>query len=91
MAEGQKVADRLARVLAGEDLRLEDMQGLDLRSKGEPPKVRLRRFLDHLTATQRIVETDEFGLCSQCLSHIPAVELEQMPWVDTCLRCVSQR
>lgn len=91
MAEGQKTADRLARLLAGEDLRLEDMQGLDLQNKGEPPKVRLRRFLDHLTATLRTVDNDEFGRCSRCTHYIPATELGQMPWADTCLQCASRR
>lgn len=87
LAKGQEVADKLARLLAAEDVELADLDLLYGGEPGERPKERLRRFLDRLMVVARGVGAPTFGRCERCGAPIPPDELDAMPWAEECRRC----
>lgn len=89
MAKGQEVADKLARLLASEDIELADVDLLYGGKPGERPKERLRRFFDHLMVVARSVDGPSFGACERCGHPIPAAELDAMPWATACRACAE--
>lgn len=87
--KGWEVAQRLAKVKAGQNLRLEDIKGLTADDVQETPEERLRRFLDQINAARTRLSTDDYGKCLQCGAPFQPAQLDEMPWVELCHGCAA--
>ncbi len=89
LQKGQAVANKLADVLAGADVRLSDLSLV----QGVPDSVRaedrLRAYLKHLNTRRNLLDTDveTFQRCVRCGAALSAVSLLDTPWADTCQEC----
>lgn len=82
LAKGQEIAKKLEDVLAGKDVRLEDL-GLQMTDKEKEPKdKKLRRFLDLLMARLKLVDDPSFGWDAERGAFLPVAALDEMPWID---------
>jgi len=82
LAKGQEIAQKLEEVLAGKDVRLEDL-GLQMVDKDKEPKdKKLRRFLDLLMARLRKVDDPDFGWDAERGAYLPRAALDETPWID---------
>ncbi len=92
LKKGQEVANKLAKVLAGLDIRLEQIPARGLGKPGMRPEERLRAYLDLINAKRRALEANDrsYGVCSFCDGPFSEVELDQVPWVDEHAQCLAK-
>jgi hypothetical protein len=92
LKKGKEVADKLAKALAGLNVRLEQIPARGLGSPGMRPEEKLRAYLDLINAKRRALEANDgsYGLCAFCGQPFSEVELDQVPWVDEHARCLAQ-
>ncbi len=86
LAKGGEIADILARLLAGEKVRIDD---LIAPKPGETPIEKARRYLALVDAKIKALDagTGAYGACDQCGAAIPYPYLAELPWMDTCRAC----
>lgn len=82
LAKGQEVAKKLEEVLAGKDVRLEDLSLWMTDKEKEPKDKKLRRFLDLLMARLKRVDDPSFGWDSERGAFLPKAVLDDTPWID---------
>lgn len=82
------VSDRVARLLAAQDLTLADLPLPQDAEPGETPLERLRRFKDLLQETLAALNRGEDAACRACAAPIPEAALDELPWASSCGRCV---
>jgi RNA polymerase-binding transcription factor DksA len=91
-AKGLEIANKLAELLAGQDVRLSDFE-LTGGEPGETKEQRLRRFLSSINAarTRLLGHSDAapYGECLACGVELPAGALDEMPWVERCPPCAA--
>ena len=84
--KGQEVAQMLAELLAGQT-----PAGLaDVVKPGETPEEKLRRFLDTIQARIKALRDGSYGRCEVCGEELRFVELDELPWADTCGSCAAR-
>ena len=89
LKKGSELAERLSELLAGKQVRLEEL--LPRGGKpGETPIERLRRFMAIIDGALGRVRAGTYGRCEQCQAPLPFAHLEQVPWIDTCQACARQ-
>lgn len=81
------VSDRIARLLADQDLTLADVPLPQEAEPGETPLERLRRFKALLQETLAALNRGEDPACRGCGGPIPEAALDAMPWASSCGRC----
>lgn len=81
------VSDRIARLLADQDLTLADIPLPQEAEPGETPLERLRRFKSLLQETLAALNRGEDPVCRTCGGPIPEPALDAMPWASSCGRC----
>ena len=90
--KGAEIAAKLARVLAGKDVRLEELPPLGPDGKHMRLEERLRAYLDLVGLRRRLLETGDprYGVCDRCGVELDLVSLEEMPWADRCQPCAHK-
>lgn len=83
LAKGKEIADRLERVLANKNVRLEDLSLYKNDEPAETKEKRLRRFFDHVMGRLRAVDHPRFGFDPERGAFLSVVELDEVPWADT--------
>lgn len=81
------VSDRMARLLADQDLTLADLALPQEAAPGETPLERLRRFKALLQETLAALNRGEDPACRACGGAIPDAALDAMPWASSCGGC----
>jgi hypothetical protein len=91
LKKGQEVANKLAKVLAGLDVRLEQIPAHGLGKPGMRPEEKLRAYLDLINTKRRALEANDgsYGVCSFCNKPFSETELDQVPWVDEHAQCLA--
>ncbi len=85
-----EVAEKIERLLAGQDVDLSDMKlPQEADELPEPPLERVRRFMRLLQAALARLDRGEAGSCLRCGSPLGALELRETPWADTCRSCAG--
>jgi len=83
LSKGGQVAKALEDILAGKDVRLED---LPLTGKaGEDAETRARIFLARIDRAIKAVGTRRFGRCKVCGIPLAGAVLDERPWEERCL------
>ncbi len=87
LKKGQELAQMLADLLAGNT-----PPGMaELKGKpGETPEEMLRRYLGVIQDRLTRLREGTYGKCEQCGKEIRFVELDEMPWADTCGECAAK-
>jgi hypothetical protein len=71
------------------------MNGLDPRVDWPPSKPgetkieRLRRFLNLVDGEIQRIRAGTYGVCATCGKPLPFVQLDEVPWIDTCQACAA--
>ncbi|MCO5167792.1 MAG: hypothetical protein M9894_15710 [Planctomycetes bacterium] len=81
------VSDRIAQLLAGQDLDLSQMKLPQDQEPGETPLERLRRYKALLQETLATLNRGEDPTCRACGGPIPEAALDELPWATGCGRC----
>lgn len=81
------VSERMAKLLADQDLTLADIPLPQDAEPGETPLDRLRRFKALLQETLAALNRGEDATCRACGGPIPDPALDVMPWASSCGRC----
>ncbi|MBX3468080.1 MAG: hypothetical protein KF878_14505 [Planctomycetes bacterium] len=81
------VSDKIAQLLAGQDLDLSQVKLPQDMEPGETPLERLRRYKDLLQETLATLNRGEDPVCRGCGGAIPEAALDEMPWATACGRC----
>jgi RNA polymerase-binding transcription factor DksA len=85
--KGWEVAQRIAALKAGENIRISDMEGLLTSPVGETPEEKLRAWLDAINRARTRIEEERYGQCLVCDLPIRQEALDEIPWQETCARC----
>jgi hypothetical protein len=85
LRKGGEISQRLSELLAGQNPSVDGLLGGG--RPGEKPIERLRRFLALVEIQLQAIRAGTYGRCASCQEPLPYVELEQMPWLDTCQTC----
>lgn len=83
------VSDRMARMLADQNLTLADIPLPQDAEPGETPLERLRRFKSLLQETLNALNRGDDPVCRACGGPIPEAALDAMPWASSCGRCAD--
>jgi RNA polymerase-binding transcription factor DksA len=84
LAKGRELAELLSALLAGKKVRVEDLIS---GTPGETPEEKLRRYLALVDGKITAIAAGAYGRCDKCGNPIPDVELEQLPWAESCRAC----
>lgn len=84
LAKGREVAQVLEEILAGKDVRLEDLPIPG--NADDDPELRARRFLERIDRGIKSFGTPRFGRCAVCEAPIDPAVLEEAPWTERCAR-----
>jgi RNA polymerase-binding transcription factor DksA len=88
LKKGAEINEKLTALLANQTVDLDSLLG---RGKpGETPIERLRRFLGLVDGAIQSIRRGSYGRCITCGDGLPFVDLEQVPWIDTCRACARQ-
>lgn len=87
LKKGAEINDKLVRLLAGAEVKLDELLGKG--RPGETPIERLRRFMKIIDDSLGAIRDGRYGRCQRCGDGLPFAHLEQIPWIDTCTRCAS--
>jgi len=84
LVKGGDIAKILEEILAGKDVRLEDLPiaGKD----GETAETRARMFLERIDRCIKAWGTPRFGRCTVCEAPISPAVLDEAPWTERCPR-----
>jgi hypothetical protein len=82
-----RTAKEMERILAGQDLRLDEIPLPQEADPSEPPLERLRRFAAMLADVAGRFGTEAYGRCAGCGDAVPERDLVELPWADRCPRC----
>ena len=83
-----EVAAKLAALKSGQDVTLATLK-LPQEEEVISPLDRAQLYYDHLKRVLASFTDGSYGSCCTCGAPIQAVELEQVPWADTCGRCAG--
>jgi hypothetical protein len=88
LKKGQELASMLADVLSGKAPA--GLAGLAAKP-GERPEEKLRRYLDLIQSRVDAINAGgDYGRCASCGVELPFVELDELPWADTCRACAAK-
>ena len=89
LAKGRDLADKLAQLMAGKRVQVEDLLAP---KPGETPIERIRRYLGEVDRRIKAIadRPASYGRCDFCDAPLPFAELEQLPWADRCRACASR-
>ena len=88
--KGWEIAQRIARIKAGENIRLGDMRGLLKAPPGETEEEKLRAWLDAINRARDRFHSGEYGACRECDKAIREEALDEIPWAEVCGACGSR-
>ena len=86
LKKGQEINATLSEMLAGKRPTMPALVG---GKRGQTAEERLRGFLATIDERLRAVRGGTYGRCISCGTGLPFVELEQVPWIDTCPACAA--
>lgn len=87
---GRDVAERLTKLLAGQNIELKDILLPEEQKPGERPEEKLRRLLDRINRVIRSFDDGTFGTCHVCGEPIAPAELEESPWTGIHRGCLAR-
>ncbi|MSP62981.1 MAG: hypothetical protein EXR72_22125 [Myxococcales bacterium] len=87
LKKGAEINSKLTALLNGQQVNVEGLLGGG--KPGQTPIERLRRFMAIVDASLRAIRAGTYGRCVGCGAGLPYVELEQVPWIDTCPTCAA--
>ncbi len=90
LRKGAEINDKLTRLLNGERVNVEDLLGGGRAKPGETPIERLRRFMRIVDGALQSIRDGRYGRCLGCGDGLPYLQLEQVPWIDTCPACAAR-
>ncbi len=85
--KGWEVAQRIAKIKAGENVRIADMMGLRDGPVGQTKEEKLRAWLDAINRARDRFHGGDFGRCLDCAGSIRAEVLDETPWTELCGEC----
>ncbi len=83
------VCGKIEQILAGQDVRLADIQLPHEREPGETELERLQRFKALLSDTLAELNRGEARRCLRCGAALPDPALDEMPWAFACASCAG--
>jgi RNA polymerase-binding transcription factor DksA len=86
LKKGAEINEKLTRLLNGQKA---DIADLLTAKPGETPIERLRRFLNLVNGRIQAIRAGTYGRCENCGDGLPFVDLQQVPWIDTCRTCAQ--
>jgi hypothetical protein len=87
LKKGGELAEILAKLLAGEKVRIDDLLAP---RPGETPIEKARRYLAVVDRKIKALDAGTYGACDECGAAIPYVYLAELPWMDTCRACAAR-
>jgi RNA polymerase-binding transcription factor DksA len=86
--KGMEVAERLAQLLAGQDVKLGDIDPSDVFDlEGMKQEAWLRAFLDQVNQARRRLQGGGYGNCLSCGQRFEDTVLDEGPWIAQCAPC----
>ncbi|MGM0576736.1 MAG: hypothetical protein ACQEXJ_13485 [Myxococcota bacterium] len=86
-AKGLQVASKLADLMAGKDIDLNDMQGVWEGDEDRDDEERLRTWLDAINAARHRIQSGAYGRCLACDEPLDPAALDEIPWLERCPAC----
>jgi RNA polymerase-binding transcription factor DksA len=88
--KGMEINVKLTDLLAGKDIELADLKGLELPKDNKEKIEKLREFLKHLSLVLKSFISGDYGQCIGCGTWIDATDLRNFPWVQYCSTCFEK-
>jgi RNA polymerase-binding transcription factor DksA len=89
LRKGAEINEKLTQLLNGANVSIEQLMGGGKSKPGESPIERLRRFMRIVDGALQSIKAGTYGRCLGCGDGLPYVQLEQVPWIDTCPACAA--
>lgn len=83
------VCGQIEQILAGQDVRLADIELPHERAPGETELERLQRFKALLSDTLAELNRGEARRCRRCGAALAEALLDELPWADVCASCAG--
>jgi RNA polymerase-binding transcription factor DksA len=92
LKKGKEISDKLAKVLAGQNIRLENIPERGLGESGLRPEEKLRAYLDLVMSKLRALNANNgtFGLCETCNLPLTTAELDNAAWATEHVSCLAK-
>jgi hypothetical protein len=87
LKKGAELADKLSRLLAGENVKIDELLAP---KPGETPIERVRRYLAAVDAKIKQIDARTYGKCDACGQPIEWIYLSEVPWMDACRACAAK-
>ena len=92
LKKGAEINAKLVEILNGKQVSIEALAAnmFGGGKPGETKEERLRRFLELVDSRIKAIRNGTYGSCQRCQAPLPFIDLEQIPWIDTCRSCSTE-